>query len=97
MVSIARDMISATDEEIEEAFSEVAQIGLTVDNLCFGDLAEIDAFRSARSGWSSPGNIETDDETGFHVSRAAARKGQSRRDIVLIPFGEFCAIYGVDR
>ncbi len=97
MTDISRDKIDLPDEEIEDMFLNFAGIGLTVEDLSFGPASEIDAFRVARRGWNKPGRVEWDDDDGLMVEDAAAMRGQSRRTVVLLRVGDYCAILGMDR
>lgn len=101
MNDIDRENIQATNEEIEAAFEEHAGIALSADpeygcDVSFGPASEMDAFRHDRMQWRNPGQLETDTEEVLYIRDAQALKGQRRRDVVLIRFGEYCAIYGMD-
>lgn len=94
MSHLDRSAISKTDEEIEAAFDELGY-GLTIDNLSFttDTLAE---WLEARQRWADPGRLVEQSETHFVVERAQAVRGQPRRDVVMIDFGDGRAIYGCD-
>lgn len=96
MTEVSRDLIPLTDDEIEARFEEYGY-GLCVSNLSFAPAEEIDHFRAARVGWALPGEIEYDEPGLFVVSDARATKGQAKRDIAIIVFGEVAAIYGADK
>lgn len=97
MTDIARELLSESDEEIEETFNSLYLVGLAIDDLCFGPAAEIDDFRSGRRQWANPGRVVRDDDRVFAVEGAQAVRGQARRTVILIRFGEYCAIYGMDQ
>ena len=86
MTDVPRTQIQASDEEIETAFSNLGY-SLTVEDLSFGAADEISAFRTIRKQWAKLGRVSTD---------AAATAGQRKRDVVIIRFGKYCAIYGMD-
>lgn len=94
-MEIAREKIDATDEQIEAAFDELGY-GCCADGLVYGLADEIEKFRQARKEWSDPGRIETDTTDVLVVEKCQATRGQPRRDVAMIRFGEFCAIYGLD-
>jgi hypothetical protein len=94
-MEIAREQLTETDEEIEAAFDELGY-GLCVENLAFGMADEIEKFRQARKNYSDPGRIEDDTPDLLVIEKCQATRGQARRDVALIRFGEFCAIYGMD-
>lgn len=96
MTDLPRTALPQTDEEIEAAF-EALGLYLSIEDLCFGPASEIDAFRAARAGWATPGKVEKSECDVFHVSGAQARRGQTRRDVAVVRFGDCCAIYGADR
>jgi hypothetical protein len=96
MTHIAREKISATDDEIEAAFDDLGY-GLTVDDLSFGPADEIENFRRDRREWSDPGRVVEDEPERLVIERAQAVRGQPRRDIALIRFGDYVAIMGMDR
>ena len=101
MPSYSRDRIPASDDEIATAFSKLGY-GISADPECgddlsYGPAAEIDEFRTARRAWHNPGKVITHTPDALEIIGAQTRKGQRRRDVVLIRFGEYCAIYGMDK
>ena len=97
MTDIARELLPQSDEEIEEAFNSLHLVGLAIDDLCFGPATEIDDFRRGRKEWAKPGRVVRDDGRVFAVEEAQAMRGQARRTVILIRFGDYCGIYGMDR
>lgn len=91
-----REDLPQSDEEIEAAFEEMGY-GICVTDLCFAPASEIAAFTTARAQWSDPGLLVEATPDLLHVEKAQAYRGQPRRDVVMIRFGEHCAIYGCDR
>ena len=94
-MEIAREQLVETDEQIEAAFDELGY-GCCADGLGYGLADEIEKFRQARKAWADAGRIETDTPDVLVIEKCHATRGQPRRDVVLIRFGEFCAIYGLD-
>ena len=99
-MTIARHLITATNDQIESAFSALGY-GISADpeygdDLSYGPAREMDEFRRDRLAWNCPGHIVTDTADALEIQGAQARKGQRRRDVVMIRFGEFVAILGLD-
>lgn len=94
-MEIGREQITATDEEIEAAFDRLGY-AVTADTLAYGLADEIEKFRQARKTWSDPGRIEEDTPDVLVVEKCQAVRRQPRRDVVLVRFGDYCAIYGLD-
>jgi hypothetical protein len=101
MTSIARELISASNLEIEAAFEKLGysvsadpEYGLDIS---FGPASEIDEFRKNHSGWSDPGHLVTNTPDALEIIGARASRGQRKREVVLIRFGQYCAIYGMDQ
>jgi hypothetical protein len=96
MTHISREALPQTDAEIEAAFDALGY-GLCVSDLSYFPSDEMDAIRAARRDWSDPGRIETDDPNHLVITRAQATRGQTRRDVVVVRFGAYCAVYGADK
>jgi len=93
-MEIAREQLAETDEQIEAAFDALGYC-CSADSLAYGLADELNNFRVARKSWTDPGRVETDEPSCIVIERCQAVRGQTRRDVVLIRFGEFCAIYGM--
>ncbi len=96
MASVDRTQVPASDDEIEAAFSAYGY-GLTVEELSFGPVEEMDHFKAARAKWAEPGQIFESTDTAFIVERVQPFKGSRRRDVVVLRFGDFVAIDGMDQ
>jgi hypothetical protein len=94
-----RNQIDLDDDALLAKFGEVARIGLgdVEEDLSFGPASEMLRFKEARRRWSQPGTVIRSDDEVFHVEGAQAFKGQRRRDIVIIRFGDVVAIHGLDK
>lgn len=98
MIQIDRNLISLTDEQIEQLFEDYARIILAADgDVIYGPASEIEVFRSARKSWARPGVVDHDDDEALVISDCAAVKGQPKRDVVLIRIGDYVAIHGMDQ
>ena len=99
MSSIERTAIQATDEAIEAAFSAHGY-GICADaderDLSYAPAEELARFKAARNGWAERGTVLTNTVDAFVVERVQPFKGARRRDVVVIRFGDFVAIYGMD-
>lgn len=78
-----RDLIKLTDEQIEAAFNDCC----TVDDLSFTRDTLAD-FRAAREKYAEPGRIEKNTESAWELSKAQVSRGQPRRSIRVVDFGE---------
>jgi hypothetical protein len=78
-----RNLIPLTDEEIEAKFDDCC----TVEDLVF-TRDTLDDFRSARGNYAEPGKVEKDTATVWELSHAQTAKGQPRRSIMVVDFGE---------
>ena len=100
MTQIDRKMIQATDEQIEAALEaalpQYPKPLVTIEDVTFGSLNEMDHFRQALASWRRPGTVIRDDADALVIEMASATKGQAQRDIALVRFGDYVAIYGVD-
>ena len=79
-----RDEIKLTDDQIEEAFSKLGH-GIIVDDIEF-TRATIDDFIESAKDYETHGAVGRE-ETTLTIERAQARKGDQRRDLVVIDFG----------
>jgi hypothetical protein len=53
--------------------------------------------RTASMGWAQPGEIEEDTGDVLFLRDAQPIKGDSRRKVIVVRFGDFCAVYGARR
>ena len=95
MTSISRDALPQTDDEIEAAFDDLGY-GVTVNCVSYFTADMIADLRAARKSWTQPGSVEEDTDDLLLIRDAQAVKGQRRRDVVAVRFGDYCAVYGSD-
>lgn len=93
MAIVDRSLISATDDEIEAAF-DAEGFCVSLSDLTFATADEFDLIKVARKGWNELGSIRDDEPNVWAVERAQPMKGQPRRDVMIIRFGDFIAIDG---
>lgn len=79
-----RNEIKLTDDQIEEAFSDM-DYGIVVEDVVF-TRDTLNDFVKAAKDYERHGAIERD-ETTLTIDRTQARKGDQRRDLVVIDFG----------
>jgi hypothetical protein len=93
-VRTMRKEVELSDEEMKAVFEELGY-GLTVDDLVF-TRETIDDFESGRRMWKEPGaepehhTVKTYD--AWTVRGAQAKKGDARRDVVVVDFGTVRAV-----
>lgn len=94
---VTREMVKATDAEIAEAFGEDAETYYLIeDDLAFGLAAEV-VDLGKRQGWSDPGRLVRATADEFLAYGVQFAKGQQRRTVHAVRFGEHCAILGYDK
>lgn len=93
MTYVSRDLLPQTDEEIEAAFDDEG-FCVSISDLTFATADEFEVIKAARKGWNELGSIRDDEPNLWAVERAQPMKGQPRRDVMIIRFGDFIAIDG---
>jgi hypothetical protein len=85
-----RNEIFLTDEQIEAAFDDIGY-ATDIDSIAFTREA-LDHFRAARGEWAECGRITDDTDNVFAVAKAQVKKGEPRRNVVVIDFGAVRAV-----
>jgi len=94
-----RDEIKLSDEEIESAFDDAFQVGLTVNNVTYTRETLKDYIRCHRARWRSCIGVDVDEVTtsaGTFATtwfdRVQTHAGKPRRDVYVIDFGTVRAV-----
>lgn len=87
-----RNLIELTDSEITEKFSELDEwLDVDVDDLVF-TRDTIEGFAEAAKNYNEYNSMEKT-EKSLIVMRAQPKKGDQRKDVYIIDFGEVRACY----
>jgi hypothetical protein len=79
-----RNEIKLTDDQIEEVFSNLCY-GITIEEVEF-TRATLGDFIAAAKDYETHGAIDLEEST-LIIERVQARKGDQRKDLVVIDFG----------
>jgi hypothetical protein len=93
MTYVDRTNLSQSDEEIEAAFDAEGFCPM-ISDLTFATADEFEIIKADRENWNLRGEIRDDEENVWAVENAQPMKGQPRRDVMIIRFGDFIAIDG---